>query len=116
MNEQIKLQYYERSVGRYLNSAHVSSENQYNKLILPKLRNEIASSFGHRLLRTSHKVHVSPRIKLRTRFCSRHFLNLVNILRIIIINLLVLASGENHRSNVSSFLQKFKIRTRLCIY
>ena len=101
MNEQIALQVYELSVGRYLNSAHVSSENQHNELILTKLRNEIAaSSFGRRLLQTTHEVLVSPRIKLRTRFCSRHFLNLVDILRIVIINLLVLASEENHRTNL----------------
>ena len=46
MNGQIALQFYERSVGRYPNSAHVSSENQHNKPILPRMRNEIASSFG----------------------------------------------------------------------
>ena len=110
MNEQITLQVYERTVGRYLNSAHVSSENQHNKLILTKLRNEIASSFGRRLLQTTHEVPDSPRIKLRARFCSRRFLNLINILRIIIINLLVLASGENHRTNLyHSQIEKSKV-------
>ena len=110
MNEQIKLHFYERSVGRYLNSEHVSSENQHNKLILSKLMNEIASSFGRRLLQTTHEVLVSPRIKLRARFCSRHFLNLISILRIIRLNLLLLASGENHRTKLNhSQIHKSKV-------